>query len=139
MEQILSTYGPPTHKETITAIMTLYKNTRAVVVHLMVTPTSLTLLQDSCKWIHLTKENNFTLKKIRCSFVKARGIGVYVKADKTQFMCFKQDGAISILSGKPLKLIDQFTHFGSNISSTESNVGIGIWKAESAIEMLSII
>ena len=34
-------------------------------------------------------------------------------------MCFKQ-GAISTLSGKCLKLVDLFTHLGSNISSTDS-------------------
>ena len=32
-------------------------------------------------------------------------------------MCFKQ--VISTLSGKPLKLADQFTYLGSNISSIE--------------------
>ena len=32
-----------------------------------------------------------------------------------------QDGAISSLDGKSLKLVDQFIYFGSNISSTESN------------------
>ena len=41
----------------------------------------------------------------------------------------KQDGAISTLGSKPLKLIDQFTYFGSNISSTESDVNICIGKA----------
>ena len=39
-------------------------------------------------------------------------------------MCFKQDGVISTLNEKPLKINDQFTYFGSNISSTESSVNI---------------
>ena len=30
----------------------------------------------------------------------ARGIGLYVNSDKMEFICFKQDGAISILTGK---------------------------------------
>ena len=34
----------------------------------------------------------------------ATGIGLYVKSDKTEFMCFKQDGAIFTLNNKPLKL-----------------------------------
>ena len=29
--------------------------------------------------------------------------------DKTEFMCFKQDGAISTLGGKTVKSIDKFT------------------------------
>ena len=32
-------------------------------------------------------------------------------------MCFNQDEAISTLDSKHLKLIDQFTYLGSNISS----------------------
>ena len=31
-----------------------------------------------------------------------------INADKTEFMCFKQDGVILTLSGKSLKLADQF-------------------------------
>ena len=46
-----------------------------------------------------------------------------------EFMHFKQEGAISILSGNTMKLVDQFTYLGSNISSTESNVSIYIGKA----------
>ena len=30
------------------------------------------------------------------------GIGLYVNANKTEFMCFKQEGAIFTLSDKPL-------------------------------------
>ena len=32
------------------------------------------------------------------------------------------DGAINLLNGKTLKLLDLFIYLGSNISSTESNV-----------------
>ena len=56
-------------------------------------------------------------------------IGLYMNANKTEFMCFEQKGAISTLSGKPLKLEDWFTNFGINISSTESDVNIHIGKA----------
>ena len=41
-------------------------------------------------------------------------------------MGFKQDGSISSLNGKPLKLVDQFIYLNSNISSTENNVKIHI-------------
>ena len=37
----------------------------------------------------------------------ARGIDLYVNANKTKLMCFKQE-AISTLNDKPLKLADQF-------------------------------
>ena len=39
----------------------------------------------------------------------ADGIGLYVNADKTEYMCFNQRGDISILDGGPLKLVDKFT------------------------------
>ena len=45
-----------------------------------------------------------------------------------EFMYFKQDGDISTLNGKPLKLVDQFTYLGSNITSTESDVNILVGK-----------
>ena len=68
-----------------------------------------------------------------------RGIGLYVNADKTEFLCVKQDETISTISGKPLKLVDQFTHFGSNISSTEIDDNICIGKTWTAIDWLLII
>ena len=40
----------------------------------------------------------------------ARGVGVFVNAGKIEFMRFKQDGAISTLNGKTLKLLDSFTY-----------------------------
>ena len=55
-------------------------------------------------------------------------------------MCFKLDDTIiSIFSGKPLKLVDQFIYLGSNISSTESDVNMCIEKARSPIDRQSII
>ena len=38
----------------------------------------------------------------------AGGIGLFVKANKTEFMCFKQKKTITTLIGKLLKLIDLF-------------------------------
>ena len=46
-----------------------------------------------------------------------KGIVLYMNVDETEFICSKQDRAIS-LNSKPLKLEDQFTYLGSNISST---------------------
>ena len=58
---------------------------------------------------------------------------------QTEFTCFKQEGAISTLSGKSLKLVDQFPYLNSTISSTESDVNICRVKAWTAIDRLLII
>ena len=57
----------------------------------------------------------------------ARDIDLYMNS--TDFMYFIQNGVISILNGKPLKLVDHFTYLSSNISSTESDINIHIGKA----------
>ena len=48
-----------------------------------------------------------------------RGISLCMNSDKTEFMCFNQNGAISSLNDKPQKLVDQFIYLSSNISSTQ--------------------
>ena len=67
----------------------------------------------------------------------ARGVGLYVNTDKTEFMCYNQDGAIDSLSGKSLKMVDHFVYLGSNISNTESGVNIHIGKG-AAMDKLPI-
>ena len=59
----------------------------------------------------------------------AGSVGFYMKTNKTEFMSFRQEGAISTESGKLLKLIGQSTYFSSNISSIESDVNIPLAKA----------
>ena len=59
----------------------------------------------------------------------AGGISLHVNANKTEYMCFNQEGAISTFSGEPLKLVDKFTYFGSSISSIKSDVNIRLVKA----------
>ena len=54
-------------------------------------------------------------------------------------MCFKQDRTVFSLSNKPLKLEDQLSFLGRNISSTQSNISIRIGKTWAAIVRLSII
>ena len=68
-----------------------------------------------------------------------RSIGLYVNANKTDYMSFKQKGAISILSGEHLKIVDQFMYLSSNISSTESGVIICFVKVWNNIDKLLII
>ena len=54
-------------------------------------------------------------------------------------MCNKQNGVISTLSGKPLTLVDAFTYFDRNISSTENDAKICQEKSYDDTDMLSII
>ena len=51
----------------------------------------------------------------------------------------KQEGVISILNDIPLKLVDQFTYLGSNISSNEADGNIRLAKSWTAIDKFSII
>ena len=45
----------------------------------------------------------------------AGGINLDMNTNKTEYMYFNPKEAISTLSGKPSKLVDQFTYIGSNI------------------------
>ena len=68
----------------------------------------------------------------------SRGIGLHVKASKTEYMSFKWEGAISTLNDGPLKVIDKFSYLGSSISSTESDVHMRLAKAWIAIDHMEI-
>ena len=67
----------------------------------------------------------------------ARGIGLHMNANKTEYMYFKWEGSSSTLSGRPLKLEEKFTYLCSNISSTEDDVNIYLVKAWTSIDWLS--
>ena len=54
-------------------------------------------------------------------------------------MYLKKRGVISTQNDSALKLLDKFTYLGSNISSTENDVNIGLKKVWNAIDRLSII
>ena len=69
----------------------------------------------------------------------AAGIGLYVNAHKTEYMCYNQTGDISTLDGSPLKLVDKFTYLGSSVTSTEKDIDTRLSKAWTAINRLSII
>ena len=60
----------------------------------------------------------------------AAGIGLYVNAHKTEYMCFNQTGDISTINGSSLKLVDKFTYLGSSVSSTETDTRLAkAWTA----------
>ena len=69
----------------------------------------------------------------------AAGIGLYVNAHKTEYMCYNQTSDISTLDGTPLKLVDKFTYLGSSVASTENDIDTRLTKAWTAINRLSII
>ena len=49
--------------------------------------------------------------------------------DETEYMCYNQTGDISKLDGASLKLVDKFTHLGSNVSSTGKDIDTRLTKA----------
>ena len=64
----------------------------------------------------------------------AAGIGLYVNAHKTEYMCYNQTGDISTLEGTPLKLVEKFS-----VESTEKEIETRLTKAWTAINRLSVI
>ena len=70
----------------------------------------------------------------------ARGIGLYVNANETEYMCFYQNQTrdISTLKGSSLKLVDKFSYLGNSASSTEKDIITRLAKAWSAIDRLSV-
>ena len=69
----------------------------------------------------------------------AAGIGLYVNAHKTEYMCFNQTGDISTLDGTSLKLVDQFIYLGSSVESTIKDIDTWLTKAWIVIDRLLII
>ena len=69
----------------------------------------------------------------------AAGIGLHVKAHKTEYICYNQTGDISTVDGTSLKLVDKFTYLGSSVSPTEKDIDTRLTKAWTAIDRLSII
>ena len=69
----------------------------------------------------------------------AGGMGLYVKADQMEYMCFNQKGGINTLTGVSLKLEDKFMYLSRSTSSTENDINIHLAKAWTAIDRLLII
>ena len=69
----------------------------------------------------------------------AAGIGLYVNAHKTEYMCYNQTGDISTLEGTPLKLVGKFTYLGISVESIKKDIETRLTKAWTAINRLSII
>ena len=84
----------------------------------------LELSHDTLRGIQLTspfsKRDNYSfslnrfIRGVSPSFIFRSEI--WMKADKTEFMCFKPDGDIPTLNGQPIRLIDLFTYLGSKLA-----------------------
>ena len=74
---------------------------------------------------------------LNCLEQAAGDIGLNINASST--VCVLSEKELPTLSGKSLKLVDQFTYLGSNISLTESDVNIHQAKSRNAFDRLSII
>ena len=81
--------------------------------------------------IHPTKPKHYC--------IVAAGIGLYVNAHKTEYMCYYKTGDISSLYGTPLKLVNKFSYLGSSFASTEKDIDTRLTKAWTAINRLSVI
>ena len=64
-------------------------------------------------------------------------IGLHVNTNKTEYMCFNQEGAEFNLKGGLLKLVEKFTYFCCCVWSSESYVNKCQAKALTAIDRLS--
>ena len=90
-------------------------------------------------YLNILIYNSFLFKIIVSLERAAAGIGLYVNAHKTEYMCYNEKGNISTLDGTPLKLVDKFTYLGSSVESTEKDIDTRLTKAWTAINRLSII
>ena len=69
----------------------------------------------------------------------AGGVGLYVNAEKMEYMGFNQKGDISTLHGGSLKFVDKFTYLESSVSFAENDITTRQEKTWTAIDRLSII
>ena len=69
----------------------------------------------------------------------AGDISLHVNADKTEYVCYKQEGDILTLNDGSLELVNNLTYLRSSVSSTENDINMPLAKEWTAIDRLSII
>ena len=69
----------------------------------------------------------------------AAGIGLYVNAYNTEYMCVNQRGDIYTQKGSSQKREDKFTYLRSSVSSTKRDINTRLAKAWRAIDSLLVI
>ena len=67
--------------------------------------------------------------RLNCLEQAASGIGLHVNANKTEYICFNQEGDIFTLNGGSQKFVDKFSNLESSISSTENDINQRLVKA----------
>ena len=60
-----------------------------------------------CWWHDSSTQSESLLHSLEWA---SSGIGLYMDADKTEYMCFNRRGGFSTLNGGSLKLVDKFTY-----------------------------
>ena len=93
---------------------------------------------DSAVLAYVLKDATFLLHSIERT---AKEIGLYLDADKTEFICFNQDASegMKSLNGEKIKQVEDFKYLGSYIASTEHDVNIRLEKAWDALNELDKI
>ena len=84
------------------------------------------------------KDATFLLHSIERT---AKEIGLYLNADKTEFICFNQDASEGMrsLNSEKIKQVDDFKYLRSYITSTKHDVNIGLGKAWDSLNQLDKI
>ena len=139
MEQILLAYGVP--KETVAAIMILYRNTK-VKVHSTDGDTDYFEIVAGVPHGDTLAPILFIIcldYVLRISIDKIKENGFELTMHTKLNICFNQTGNISTINGSSLKLVDKFTYLGSSVSSTETDIDTRLTKAWTAIDSLSVI
>ena len=95
---------------------------------------------DNADDIGLLANNPTQAKSLLHSLEQATGgIGLYVNADKMEYMYFNHKGDISTLNGSSLKLVEKFTYLRSSVSSKENDINTWLAKEWNSIDRLLII
>ena len=84
------------------------------------------------------KDATFLLHSIERT---AKEIGLYLNADKTEFICFNEDASEGMrsLNGEKIKQVDDFKYLRSYSTSTKHDVNIGLGKAWDSLNQLDKI
>ncbi|CAM1316814.1 Uncharacterised protein r2_g2583 [Pycnogonum litorale] len=84
------------------------------------------------------KDATFLLHSIERT---SKEIGLYLNADKTEFLCLNQDASegMKSLNGDKIKQVEDFRYLGSYIATTAQDVNIRLGKAWGALNQLDKI
>ena len=96
-------------------------------------------MQTTLKTAPLANTHSKTESLLHSLERTAGGIGLHMKSDKTEYMCFNKSGDISTLKGDSLELMDKFAYLRSSVLSTENDINSRLAKAWTAIDRLLVM